>query len=133
MKAGDDTLRIRALTWLVHVSLGLLLSSCHGSVMPEVRSAYWRGDYGRARDLLIEAEREDRKDAAVYRLERSVVEFAAGRPRDSIQLLRRCRDELDSLTPNSLDDLLGSVFLDDRLPTIRRPLTSKSWFVPCWR
>jgi hypothetical protein len=113
-------LRVRSwpiLAWPILPWTGLALPAlgCASDPMPEIRAAYYAGNYAWANEELGKLVQDDPSNAHVYRLERSMTELALLRPQDAEAELRRARDRLDDLAGStSATEWLASVMLDDR-------------------
>ena len=91
----------------------VLLASCAGDPMLQVRRDFAGGRYELVRGELTRLAASDVKNEHVWRLERSVASLAMGRPKEAIGDLRRARDELEDLEGTDYSGWFQSVLLDD--------------------
>jgi hypothetical protein len=101
----------RALVLLVIASA----SGCstHANRLFAVREKFFAGDLAAARGEIQRLLEKPKHDADVLKLDEAIVELAAGRPRESEQLLRQVRDRFDHLEQKDAIEITKSMLTDD--------------------
>ena len=97
------------------VAWAVLLAGCatHADRLREIRTAFYSGSLEQAAVMIDGPLQRGGSDADVLKLERSVVDLFAGRPRQAEQTLREVRDRLDYLEQKSLGESALSMLTDD--------------------
>jgi hypothetical protein len=100
--------------WLILTTL-LLSAGCatHADRLREVRTEFYQGSVETASIRLDKYINSYPREAEAFKLDRAVVELAAGRPKDAEKLLREARDALDYNSQASLAEKAGSMLTDD--------------------
>lgn len=95
--------------------LPLLLAGCatHADRLHEVREFYYAGRVDLAAAKIDEHIARGGADRDVLKLDRAVVELAAGRPQDAERTLHEIRDQFDYLQQKSLVEGTASMLVDD--------------------
>lgn len=110
-------LRPRArITWLsCLLVLPAFAAGCatHADRLREVRSAFYAGSVETAAIQLDQYAKRYGGEADVFKLDRAVVELAAGRPRDAERMLREVRDSFDHYEQGSLAESAAVMLTDD--------------------
>ena len=93
----------------------LLSAGCasHADRLRDVRTDFYEGNVETASIRLEKLIGSYPREAVVLKLDRAVVELAAGRPKDAETLLRDARDTLDYNSQASLAEKAGSMLTDD--------------------
>src|SRR5262245_31852866 len=102
--------RNRCISWLL-----LLLSGCatHADRLRGVRADFYAGDLDRSAQTLDKRLRK-KHDADVFKLDRAIVQLAAGKPRECESLLRDVRDRFDYLEQTSVPEHVLAAMTDDQ-------------------
>ena len=97
------------------VTILLLAAGCasHADRLREVRTQFYQGSVETASITLDKYINSYPREAEAFRLDRAVVELAAGRPKEAEKLLREARDALDYNSQASLAEKAGSMLTDD--------------------
>lgn len=98
--------------------LALLLAFAAGCATHEqrllaIRDGFYSGDLPEAEKSLEDGLKRDRRDSEVLLLERSIVDLAEGRAKESEQALRTVRDRFDELEHARLGKAAISLITDD--------------------
>jgi uncharacterized protein len=95
--------------------LSVLLAGCatHSDRLREIRSSFYAGNVETAGIQLDQYTKRYSREADVLKLDRAIVELAAGRPRQAEQLLREVRDSFDYLQQTDLAEKSGAMLTDD--------------------
>lgn len=103
--------------WILAAILPLLLlAGCatHADRLRDVRSDFYRGNVETAAaELDGYLKKTGKKEAEVLKLERAVVDLAAGRPEQAEKTLREVRDQFDYLAQKDAAEMVLSVATDD--------------------
>lgn len=104
--------------WWIAVVLPALVAAAgcatHADRLRDVRSKFYQGEVDAAAAALDGClERAGRKEADVLKLDRAIVDLAAGRPERSETILREVRDQLDYLEQTDLSEKILSMATDD--------------------
>ena len=93
----------------------LLAAGCasHADRLREVRTQFYQGSVETASITLDKYISNYPREAEAFKLDRAVVELAAGRPKEAEKLLREARDALDYNSQGSLAEKVGSMLTDD--------------------
>jgi hypothetical protein len=93
----------------------LSLGGCasHADRLAEIRRDFYAGDLDRAVQAIDRSLEHPRHEAEVLKLERAIVDLAAGRPREAEQTLREVRDRLDAAEGTSIGETTISMLTDD--------------------
>ncbi|MGO9110412.1 MAG: hypothetical protein ACLP9L_14410 [Thermoguttaceae bacterium] len=93
----------------------LLAAGCatHAGRLREVRTQFYQGSVETASITLDKYISNYPREAEAFKLDRAVVELAAGRPKEAEKLLREARDALDYNSQASLAEKAGSMLTDD--------------------
>ena len=93
----------------------LLAAGCatHADRLREVRTQFYQGSVETASITLDKYISNYPREAEAFKLDRAVVELAAGRPKEAEKLLREARDALDYNSQASLAEKAGSMLTDD--------------------
>ncbi len=91
----------------------LIGCATHADQLVKVRSFYQAGDLAAAEHLLDEELKKNKSDADVLKLERAMVRLAAGKPKETEQILREVRDRFDELDKPTAGETAWSMFSDD--------------------
>lgn len=86
----------------------------HADSLAQIRQAYYAGQLDRARSLIDRQLRREGPDSDVLRLERAMVELAAGQPKQAEQTLRQVRDRFEYLEQKSAAEAAAAVVSDDQ-------------------
>jgi uncharacterized protein len=99
------------------LALAALVAGCatHADRLREIRSEFYAGNVETAGIQIDRYLKSYGREADCLKLDRAVVELAAGRPRQAEQLLREVRDSLDYLQQTSLAEQGGSMLTDDNI------------------
>jgi hypothetical protein len=91
-----------------------LLSGCstYRDRLRDVRRSYFAGDLAQAEVAIDAALQRGGKETEVLKLERSMVQLAAGKPRDAERTLLEVRDRFDYLEQKSLGESALSLIAD---------------------
>ncbi|HVA46085.1 MAG TPA: hypothetical protein VNH11_06895 [Pirellulales bacterium] len=105
--------------WILFLLLPLLPLFALGCATHErrllaIRDGFYSGDLPVAEKSLDDGLKHDHRDSEVLLLERSIVELAEGRPRESEQALRTVRDRFDELERARLGKAAIALITDDR-------------------
>jgi hypothetical protein len=97
------------------LGLTLVLAGCSTYVnrLHNVRDAYYDNNVERAGALLDHYARSYGREADAWKLDRAMVDLAAGRPRDAERRLREVRDSFDYLQQPALGEKAASLLTDD--------------------
>jgi hypothetical protein len=97
------------------VLLVLVLAGCstHADRLREVRAEFYAGSVETARIKLDGFIKQHGREANCFKMDRAVVELAAGRPREAEQILREVRNSLEHFEQKSLVESAGSMVTDD--------------------
>ncbi len=87
--------------------------ACHADRLREVRTQFYQGSVETASITLDKYISNYPREAEAFKLDRAVVELAAGRPKEAEKLLREARDALDYNSQASLAEKAGSMLTDD--------------------
>ncbi len=87
--------------------------ACHADRLREVRTQFYQGSVETASITLDKYISNYPREAEAFKLDRAVVELAAGRPKEAETLLREARDALDYNSQGSLAEKAGSMLTDD--------------------
>jgi len=85
----------------------------HADRLREVRTQFYQGSVETASITLDKYISNYPREAEAFKLDRAVVELAAGRPKEAEKLLRESRDALDYNSQASLAETAGSMLTDD--------------------
>ena len=85
----------------------------HADRLREVRTQFYQGSVETASITLDKYISNYPREAEAFKLDRAVVELAAGRPKEAEKLLREARDALDYNSQASLAEKAGSMLTDD--------------------
>src|SRR5438067_24145 len=93
----------------------LFLAGCatHADRLREVRAQFYEGSVETASITLDKYISGYPREAEAFKLDRAVVELAAGRPKEAEKLLREAGDALDYNSQASLAEAAGSMLTDD--------------------
>jgi hypothetical protein len=93
----------------------LLAAGCasHADRLREVRAAFYEGSVETASIRLDKLIQSYPREAEVLKLDRAIVELAAGRPKEAEKLLHDARDAMDYNSQASLAEKAGSMLTDD--------------------
>jgi uncharacterized protein len=93
----------------------LLAAGCasHADRLREVRTQFYQGSVETAAITLDKYINSYPREADTFKLDRAIVELAAGRPKEAEQLLREARDALDYNSQPSVAEKAGSMLTDD--------------------
>ena len=93
----------------------LLLNGCatHERRLLAIRDGFYSGDLIEAETALDDGLKHDRRDSEVLLLERSIVELAEGRPKESEKALRIVRDRFEDLERSRLGKSAIALITDD--------------------
>ena len=93
----------------------LLAAGCasHADRLREVRTQFYQGSVETASITLDKYISNYPREAEAFKLDRAIVELAAGRPKEAEKLLRDVRDALDYNSQASLVEKAGSMLTDD--------------------
>ncbi len=93
----------------------LLAAGCatHADRLREVRMQFYQGSLETAAITLDKDISNYPREAEAFKLDRAVVELAAGRPKEAEKFLREARDALDYNSQASLAEKAGSMLTDD--------------------
>ena len=93
----------------------LLAAGCatHADRLREIRTEFYQGSVETASIMLDKDISNYPREAEAFKLDRAVVELAAGRPKEAERLLREARDALDYNSQASLAEKAGSMLTDD--------------------
>ncbi|MBI3468404.1 MAG: hypothetical protein HY000_35835 [Planctomycetes bacterium] len=86
----------------------------HADRLRDVRSEFYSGNVDEAGRLLDKKLARHSRDTDVLKLDRSMVDFSFGRPRQAEQLLREIRDRFDYLEQTSLPEHALASLTDDQ-------------------
>jgi hypothetical protein len=105
----------RTIHFACAAALAALAAGCatYTDRLHEVRTWYYAGDLARAEATIDEYLKKPKNDADVLKMERSMVELAAGRPQEAERTLREVRDRLDYLEQASAGEAALSMVTDD--------------------
>ena len=105
---------IRHYCLLIFAAL-LLGTGCatHADRLRDVRTEFYEGSVETASIRLDKYISDYPREAEAFKLDRAVVELAAGRPKEAEKLLREARDALDYNSQASLAEKAGSMLTDD--------------------
>src|SRR5262245_58701931 len=95
-KSGDESPPSKALR---NLSFGLLLfigCATHADRLRDVRTDFYAGDLDHSAQA-IDKQLRNKHDVDVFKLDRAMVQLAAGKPRECESLLREVRDRFDYL------------------------------------
>ena len=103
----------RRLTCLA--ALCCLVAGCatHADRLRDVRSQFYSGNLEQATATIDQGLKKHRGEADVFKLERSIVDLAAGRPKEAEKTLREIRDRFDYLEQKSLGESAFVMLTDD--------------------
>lgn len=113
----------------VAVAVGVLIlpalvgCATHADRLVKVRSFYQAGDLAAAEHLLNDDLAKAKDAADVLKLEKAMVDLAAGKPQDAEQTLREVRDRFDELDKPTAGETAWSMFSDDN----RRSYTGEDY------
>lgn len=93
----------------------LILSGCatHADRLAEVSRTFYQGDLDRAAASIDKSLKRGGSDADVLKLDRAIVDLAAGRPREAEQTLREVRDRFDDFEAKSAAESALSLLTDE--------------------
>jgi hypothetical protein len=101
-------------------TLSLLLSvallcgcSTYADRLREIRSSFYAGNVETASIELNKDVAGHPREAEPLKMDRAVVELAAGRPKEAVKLLREVRDKMDYNSQTSVVEKVGSILTDD--------------------
>ncbi len=97
------------------IVITLLLAGCatHADRLRDIRAHFYQGSVETASGLLEKDVDNYPREAEAFKLDRAIVELAAGRPQVAEKLLREARDGLDYNSQASLAEKAGSMLTDD--------------------
>jgi hypothetical protein len=95
----------------------------HADQLVKVRSFYQSGDLAAAQHLLDADLAKAKDDVDVLKLEKAMVDLAAGKSKEAEQTLREVRDRFDELDKPSVGETAWSMFSDDN----RRSYTGEDY------
>jgi uncharacterized protein len=100
---------------LLALSVLLLAAGCasHADRLREVRAQFYEGSVEATSVRLDKLIQSNPREAEVLKLDRAVVELAAGRPKEAEKLLREARDAMDFNSQPSVAEKAGSMLTDD--------------------
>lgn len=113
-------LRIVATLFILPALVGC---ATHADQLVKVRSFYQAGDLAAAEHLLNEDLAKAKDDIDVLKLEKAMVDLAAGKPKEAEQTLREVRDRFDELDKPTAGETAWSMFSDDN----RRSYTGEDY------
>jgi hypothetical protein len=105
-----------------HQRLCLLVAAClaacvgcatHADRLRDIRQDFFAGNLQQAAVNIDAQLARPGPDANVLKLDRAMVELAAGRPREAERLLREVRDRFDHLEQSDAAEAAGAVLTDD--------------------
>ena len=108
--------RLRArIAWLLCLLTPALVAGCatHADRLREIRGAFYAGSVETAAVQLDQYSKSYGREADVFKLDRAVVELAAGRPREAERMLREVRDSFDRCEQASLAESTAVMLTDD--------------------
>ncbi len=85
----------------------------HADRLREVRTQFYQGSVETASITLDKYISNYPREAEAFKLDRAIVELAAGRPKEAEKLLHDARDALDYNSQGSLAEKAGSMLTDD--------------------
>lgn len=93
----------------------LLAAGCatHADRLAQVRGYFFAGNLGAAEALVDEGLRRGGPDGNVWKLDRAMLDLAAGRPKDAERRLREVRDAFDYLEQVSAAEGVAAMLTDD--------------------
>jgi hypothetical protein len=105
-------------TFFAHSSVVLAIAAAagcatHADRLRDVRNDFYAGQLERSARELDKRQRQ-RYDADVFKLDRAIVQLAAGRPGDCETLLREVRDRFDYLEKTSVAEHVLAAVTDDQ-------------------
>jgi hypothetical protein len=97
------------------VVLAIVSPGCatHADRLREVRNAYYGNSIETAGALLDQDIKKYGREADALRLDRAMIDLAAGRPKEAEQILRQVRDSFDYLQQPSVAEKAASMLTDD--------------------
>ena len=97
------------------LALLLFAAGCasHANRLREVRTQFYQGSVETASITLDKYIGNYPREAEAFKLDRAIVELAAGRPKEAENLLREARDALDYNSQGSIAEKAGSMLTDD--------------------
>jgi hypothetical protein len=104
---------------LHYFCVGPLLLAClggcatHADRLRDVRNEFYAGNLDRA-SKGIEKRLRNKHDADVFKLDRAIVQLAAGKPKECEALLREVRDRFDYLEQSSVPEHVLATMTDDQ-------------------
>ena len=105
--------RFLGLIWCVAVLPLAAGCATHADRLRDVRAQFCAGDLDQVAATLDRELKRNRRDAEVLKLERAIVDLAAGRPKRAEQTLREVRDRFDYLEQQSLGESALVMLTDD--------------------
>lgn len=93
----------------------VLMAGCaaHADRLAQVREYYFAGNLGAAEALVDEGLRRGGPDREVWKLDRAILDLAAGRPKEAERWLREVRDAFDYLEQASAAEGVAAMLTDD--------------------
>jgi len=85
----------------------------HADRLAEVREYFYAGNLQAAQAVVDEGLRRGGSDVDLWKLDRAILDLAAGRPRDAERRLREVRDRFDYLEQASAAEGLAAMLTDD--------------------
>jgi hypothetical protein len=112
-ESGDESPHFKVLR---NLSFGLLLfigCATHADRLRDVRTDFYAGDLDRSAQA-IDKRLRNKHDVDVFKLDRAMVQLAAGKPRECESLLREVRDRFDYLEQTSVPEHIVAALTDDQ-------------------